>query len=612
MTTGATLATAGHVDHGKTALVRALTGVDTDRLPEEQQRGISITCGFAPLTLGAATVAVIDVPGHERFIRQMVGGVGGVDAVLLVVAADEGVMPQTREHLAVCRFLQIPRLVVALTRCDLVDADWRALAAADVTDTLADTPWAQAPIVPCSALTGEGLPSLRVALATALGHAMPRPRSASEAPFALPVDRVFTVQGFGTVVTGTCLAGTLAVGAAVALARPGGAVGRSRVRGLERHGARVDRGGAGERLALNLPELGRLDTSPGAIAFDADHVRLARHLEAGLTLDAAARRELKAGDEVLAQVGFATALARLTPLSGRALTPGEAGFVNLRFEAPTPWFPGVPVILRGFERLPGAGLTLAGGQVLRGLDRPTPAPHRPVVTGLLAAMTRADGAAAIMALAQLAGSDGVTEAALRQSLPPRIGGVAAELRVAVAAGRLEAEADRLWARGARPIAPDALAAASARAAVTRADVGQRDTRDLAELCALLLAHGLTPPWRDELSAALAARTEGPPRNVEPLVARGLREGRLVRVSPELIYATGSLAELQRRVLDHLRRGPGTDGPPRGLSVPDLKELAGATRRWAVPLLGWLDRERITVRDGDLRRLHPRHLAETKP
>jgi selenocysteine-specific elongation factor len=229
---GATLATAGHVDHGKTALVRALTGVDTDRLPEERQRGISITCGFATLSLDALTVSVVDVPGHERFIRQMVGGVGGVDAVLLVVAADEGVMPQTREHLAVCAFLGIPRLIVALTRCDLVDADWRDLAAADVSDSLADTRWPDAPVIPCSSLTGEGLPALKAAIGDALAPAATASRPAREAPFALPVDRVFTVQGFGTVVTGTCLAGVVAVGDAIAVARPGGGVGVSRVRGL--------------------------------------------------------------------------------------------------------------------------------------------------------------------------------------------------------------------------------------------------------------------------------------------------------------------------------------------------------------------------------------------
>jgi selenocysteine-specific elongation factor len=597
MTASVTLATAGHVDHGKTALVRALTGVDTDRLPEERRRGISITCGYAPLALDGVNLAIIDVPGHERFIRAMVGGVGGVDAVMLVVAADEGVMPQTREHLAVCRFLGIPRLVVALTRCDLVDDAWRDLAAADVAETLAGTPWASAPIIACSAITGAGLERLRLALGEALARAAETARAARSAPFAMPVDRVFTIAGFGTVVTGTCLAGEVAVGDTVALTHAGGRVVRSRVRGLERHGERVERGGAGERLALNLPELGRSDAAPGAIASLPEGARAVRHLEALLTLDAAAPRALKAGDELLAQIGLVTGLARLTPLSPKVVEPGERGVVALRLETPTPWFPGVPLILRGFERLPRAGLTLAGGRALRAPDRPTPAPKREAVVQAITAMAQGDAVEAIGRLVTLSGAEGLALDTLRHALPASLGGLSGPLS-RLPAG-LEVAGEVVRPRRVEP-APEPPREA-------RESAEQRDTTDLTALTALLCEHGLTPPWRDELPAALAARAGAPTRNVEPLVARGLRSGALVRVTPELIYAAEALARLQQAVIGHLRAARAR-GAPETLTVTDLKELAGATRRWALPLLGWLDRERVTVRDGDVRRLHPRHAA----
>src|SRR5918997_1948657 len=245
------IGTAGHIDHGKTSLVKALTGIDTDRLKEEKRRGITLELGFAHLQLDDGTVAgVVDVPGHERFVRAMAAGAGGVDLAVLVVAADEGVMPQTREHLDICRLLGVKAGVIALTKADLVEelgAEWRALVEADLATLVGGTFLEGAPVVPVSSRTGEGLDALRAALTRAAKNLPSRP---SEGPAFLPVDRAFTIKGFGTVVTGTLLSGTFAVEDAVALLP--GLPGPFRVRGVQVHGQAVPKVEAGQRAAVNV------------------------------------------------------------------------------------------------------------------------------------------------------------------------------------------------------------------------------------------------------------------------------------------------------------------------------------------------------------------------
>ena len=261
------LGTAGHIDHGKTALVRALTGVDTDRLPEEKRRGITIELGFAPLELeGVGTLGVVDVPGHEGFVRTMLAGAAGVDLALLVVAADEGVMPQTREHLAILGALGIRGGVVALTKSDLVDDEMRALAAEDVDALLKGSALAGAPVVAVSARTGEGLDALRRAL-TAAAAAVPA-RDAGDA-FRMPVDRVFSVKGTGTVATGTVWSGSVRRDDALR-AFPGGAT--LRVRGVETHGHAAEEGRAGQRVAVALAGADRDALERGAVLVGAQNI----------------------------------------------------------------------------------------------------------------------------------------------------------------------------------------------------------------------------------------------------------------------------------------------------------------------------------------------------
>jgi selenocysteine-specific elongation factor len=275
------LGTAGHIDHGKTALVKALTGVDTDRLPEEKRRGITIDLGFAPLAVdGMDTVGIVDVPGHEAFIRTMLAGASGIDIALLVVAADEGVMPQTREHLEILSLLAIPHLVVALTKADLVTSEWLALVTDDVKDLLSSTRFAASELIPVSAATGSGVPQLRDAIARAAIAAQKNSRPSDDL-FRMPVDRAFTVKGTGTVVTGTVWSGAVSRDSIVRVFSPGK---RSRVRGIQHHGEVVKSAGPGERVALALSDVDVAEVARGSVVISESSWPVTTRIEADVRL----------------------------------------------------------------------------------------------------------------------------------------------------------------------------------------------------------------------------------------------------------------------------------------------------------------------------------------
>jgi len=277
--------TAGHIDHGKTSLVKALTGTDTDRLPEEKARGITIDLGFAFLEEpDGLTIEIVDVPGHERFVKNMLAGVGGIDLALLVIAADEGVMPQTREHLAICQLLRIKAGMVALTKTDLVEPDWIELVKDDVTRLLADTFFAGCPIVPISVKTGQGLPELRRTLAELAARV---PERGTDQTARLPIDRVFTVKGFGTVVTGTLMAGRLGVDDRTEVF-PRGL--QAKIRGLQVHGRPVEAAQAGQRTAVNLQGVERASLERGDVVAPPGALLPTLLIDASLELLADARR----------------------------------------------------------------------------------------------------------------------------------------------------------------------------------------------------------------------------------------------------------------------------------------------------------------------------------
>ncbi|MGH9887250.1 MAG: selenocysteine-specific translation elongation factor, partial [bacterium] len=310
------LGTAGHIDHGKTSLVRALTGIDTDRLPVEKARGITTELGFARLDLGERRIAVVDVPGHERFVKSMVAGATGLDLVCLVVAADEGVMPQTREHLDICELLGVRRGLIVLTKRDLVDDEWLTMVTADVRAAVAGTFLEGAPAVACSTRTSAGLDDLRAAIAAAIDDLPPRERTGV---FRLPVDRVFTVKGFGTVVTGTVLGGSVKIGDELVVIPSGVS---ARVRGIEVHGAAVDQAIAGHRAALNVGGVSVDDLARGDLLVHPGRVAGSHILDVELRYLATAPGELPTRSKVLVHHGTSQVLATLVLVGQSQLAPG--------------------------------------------------------------------------------------------------------------------------------------------------------------------------------------------------------------------------------------------------------------------------------------------------
>ena len=364
MVRGVIIGTAGHIDHGKTALVRALTGVDTDRLPEEKRRGITIDLGFAPLTLdGIGTVGVVDVPGHEDFVRSMLVGATGIDVGLLVVAADEGVMPQTREHLLILELLKIPRIVVALTKSDLVDAEWLSLVGADVQSLFETSSHSTVPVIPCSSRTGAGIAELRGALSEALGSA---PRRAEDDLFRLPVDRAFSIRGTGTVVTGTVWSGELRSDGSVRVL-PNGKT--ARARRIEQHGASADRARAGARAAIALVGLEVGDVPRGSVLVTDESWRATSMFEALVSIAADLVDHLSPRTELRVHAGASEAGARMVFAAGGPAVE-TAAVARITTDA--------PIVLRGGDRfvirLPAPLRTIGGGVVLDPYARRRPLP----------------------------------------------------------------------------------------------------------------------------------------------------------------------------------------------------------------------------------------------
>jgi len=630
--------TAGHIDHGKSSLVTALTGTDPDRLKEEKARGITIELGFAHTEVApGVTVSFVDVPGHERFVRTMLAGAGGVDAVLLVVAADEGVMPQTREHFAICQLLQVPRGAVALTKTDAADAETAALATLEVRELVAGSFLDGAPIVPVSAVTGQGLDTLRGVLADLAGRARARDAGGSA---RLPVDRVFSMRGFGTVATGTLVAGTLHVDDTLVVL-PG--ADRAAIRGLQVHGRPRREAVAGERVAVNLAGLEVADVPRGAVLATPHSLGASRRIDASVTLLAGVP-PLKHGARVRLHQGTAEILARVSIAGTAAAIPaGGTADVRLRLETPAAVTRRDRFILRSYSPL----VTIGGGVVL------DPAPPRlglragRAVTRLSALHLRDDPEADLRAAAErMIADDGLAGSSVA-ALVPRLGAPAAAVRQAIGAlagaGTVLAADDRVCARSALDAPTAALlagvqafhraqplaaglpleeartrwfgAAAPAIAARVFAELAAaghivaRDTIALAahrpalsdeeadlltRLEARFRAAGLTPP--DGSVAALAAELGRPAATVERVLQLALRQRRLAKLDT-LVFHPEALAALKA---DMARRKQAAAGGVATVDVKAFKDAYGISRKFAIPLLEYLDRERVTRRAGDVR------------
>jgi len=357
------IGTAGHVDHGKTVLINKLTGINTDRLKEEQQRGISIDLGFAPFRLAdGSMVGVVDVPGHEKFIHNMLAGIGGIDLVLLVVDVNEGVMPQTREHLQILQLLQIPRGILVLTKCDLAEDDWIDIVEEEVREALAGTFLEKAPCCRVSAIRGDGMDTLQQTIQAILNELPPRDE---DGPTRLPIDRHFTISGFGTVVTGTLLSGRVNVGDMVEVMPPGETV---RVREVQVHGKKAETALAGQRVALNLAGLERSNLVRGAVVATPGFFTMTERFDARLNLLKEAPRPLKFRDPVHLHMGTAKVTARVALLDRDELKPGESVLAQFHLDSPLVAHRQDRFIIRSYSPM----TTIGGGQIID----PAPVKHK--------------------------------------------------------------------------------------------------------------------------------------------------------------------------------------------------------------------------------------------
>jgi selenocysteine-specific elongation factor len=629
----AIIGTAGHIDHGKTALVRALTGQDTDRLKAEKERGISIDLGFAYLDVpGVGRVGVVDVPGHERFIRNMLAGVHGIDLVLLAVSADDGVMPQTEEHLDILHLLGVCRGIAAVTKVDLVAADRLAEVREEIEILTAGTTLEGAPVIGVSSVTGQGLEELRREIARQLAAYERRPLPGY---FRLPVDRAFLMKGHGLVVTGTAVAGEVAVGDTLRVL-PGGEA--ARVRHIEVHGAARERACFGERVALNLAGIGRTDVGRHEVVCDARLGRDTRCFDAFVELRPGPKRGLRHHGRVRLHLATAETLATVVMLDGRErLEPGASGYCQLRLAEPVMALRGDRFILRAET----ADATIGGGLVLHAFA-PRRRPRSLDVLGRLRALQRGEGAEALRAFLELSGEFACPRGELAQGLALRDEEVVA--LAATAPGvlpipdaacpeaftlveswhALERRAEETVAAFHRdnPVAPGmdmeslrtrlpdahepkvfrwvverlvasgklARSESLLRLPGHRVALDERARRAGARVEAVLRAAGLTPPDVGGLDAEGLSAKE-----LQDVLAVLEREGRVVRVAPGLYYATDAV----ERGLALLREYLVTHGE---ITAAAFRDLMGASRKYSIAFLDYCDRIGITLRVGDVRRL----------
>jgi selenocysteine-specific elongation factor len=622
--------TAGHIDHGKSALVKALTGTDPDRLKEEQLRGITIDLGFAHLELDDLQIGFIDVPGHEKFVKNMLAGVGGIDCVLLVVAADESIMPQTREHFDICRMLRISSGFVVITKIDLVEPELVELVREEILDAVRGSFLEGAEVIPVSAKTGEGLDRLKQVLRSLASRVPDRPAGRL---LRLPVDRAFSMRGFGTVITGTMTSGSLSRDEEVALI-PGGGI--ARVRGIQVHGCATDRAVAGQRTAVNLQGVDLAQVNRGMTLTVPGIFRASQVMDVKLEMLPTAH-PLKNFTKVRFHHGTAEVLARVALFRQSTLEPGAQAWAQLRLDAPVFCLHGDAFIVRQFS--PAA--TIGGGRILNphALKRKTTDPQAPALLQDLDAEDMALKLPALVAmhphqamgLQEMNAALGLSETELKNDchtaaqagtlvlvpgplpiliLPvvvetlkkqtlsvvarfheqnPLLRGISREeLRKRVYDG-LPPEVFRFCLEtlsGAKHISiqEDMVSAHGREVQLTAADLRIRSWVEN-----FLRQAGYQPPSLAEISATAPAD----PADVRKICFWMLKEKYLVRIAEDLVYLRATLDEMEQTIRDRYAAGA-------RFGVTEFKELFGLTRKHAIPLLEHFDREHFTQRQGNER------------
>lgn len=626
------LGTAGHIDHGKTSLVRALTGVDCDRLPEEKKRGITIELGFAHLeTSSGVRFGIVDVPGHERFIRTMVAGVGGIDIVMLVIAADEGVMPQTREHFEICQLLGVRRGLVALTKSDLVTDDWLELVQEEVAEFISGSFLDGATIIPVSSRNGNGLERLKLELERIAADIEPKK---ADGPFRLPIDRVFTVNGFGTVVTGTLLGGSISVGDDLEIL-PGGVA--SRVRGIQAHGGMLDKGLAGERLAINLQGVEHASIVRGDAVVPRDQFSLTSAVDVYLSHLGSSSRVLKHRASVRLHSAAFEVPAKVILLGRNTLEPGESGFAQLRLDRPVLLLPSDPFVIRSFS--PNA--TIGGGRVL---DPGPPRRRRrsDEALALLEAALIGDEQIMIQKMIATALLSGVSQAELvartgfsqkrLESIlnPPLSTGIilqacrepriylfresfdvlknhllheveqfqrANPLREGISREELKSRMpkrsdQRFYMSLLTSLEKDGSVVSDrdiVRTTVKSATNRAGEALLTAEIETMLHRGGTEPPTLREISDTLAVSEKSALAHLSLLARSGLA----VRMKGDIFYAPEVVDDVREKLLTYLREHG-------EISPAGFRELSGLSRKFMIPLLEYFDQEKLTIRVGDIR------------
>ena len=622
--------TAGHIDHGKSTLVEALTGTHPDRLEEEKRRGITIDLGFAFLEENGLRFGFVDVPGHERFVSNMLAGAAGVDVLLLVIAADESIKPQTREHFDICRLLGVKRGVVALTKSDLVDPDTLELVRLETEEFLRGSFLDRAPIVPVSAKSGAGLDALKKALNEIAAQASTKDAARY---LRLPIDRAFAMKGFGSVVTGTLISGSIAPGDEVELFPSGQ---RLRVRGVQSGGKAVERALPGQRTAVNLAGIEHTALKRGMVLATPGKFRKTRRVDARLELLTSVRK-LKQGAQVHFHAGTAETIAEVFFHGGKELLPGGSALANLKLQEELLLLPGDRFIVRQFSPV----VTIGGGGVLDPLAR------RPMLrdTGRVAFLETLERGSAEEALAAM--TDRAVLGLTFDEIVARTGWLEKEIReiaeklsesgrvkmvssapLVLVAGRLFEEVRRkitekvekfqkenpllpgiaredLRASLGKRVRPETFRAAfeelvaakkleasgePVKKAGSEIALQPEEAKAKEQIEMAFAAAGLAVPSVKEVLQKLPVEA----KRAEKLLQILLREKKLVRVTAELIFHRDALAQL-RGQLSTYKKSRG-----ERISVPVFKELTGITRKYAIPLLEYLDRERVTRRAGDER------------
>jgi len=615
--------TAGHVDHGKTTLIQAMTGVNTDRLKEEQERGLTIDLGFASLELPSGrTVGIVDVPGHERFLKNMLAGAGGIDIALLVVAADEGVMPQTREHLEILELLETRRGVVALTKCDAVEADWLDVVEEDLRSYLAGTFLKDAPIVRVSGVTGEGVQTLVQEIDRLVDAAEAR---SNAGPFRLPIDRVFTMTGFGTIVTGTLVSGTMRIGDAVRIL-PSGI--DSRIRGIQVHGKKQDSATAGCRVAANVAGVEVSDIERGDVLVTPGYLQASNTIDAFVRVLDEAPRPLATRTRIRLHIGTAEVIGRAAVLGAREIVPGKQGFIQMKLESPVVAARGDRFVLRFYSPM-----QLLGGGIVLDPAAPKHRATEPVVERLKRKLA---GDPADMIEDALSARDaGLSLEELARAASVSVDDARAAIDELIGAGRVVKVGGRYMSRAV--VSKLTEAAKSALAGFFEANpmksgmpkeklrqlLGAANAKDFQSLLAVMagageievsdaavnlpgrapalgekeqqLAESIEQAYRDAgVNPPLPAdieKSHGP--EARDIVALLVERGKLVKVSVDLLFHREALADAENALRSYLQEHG-------QMTVAEFRDLVGSSRKYVVPLLEYFDKQRVTRRVGDQR------------